>query len=81
LADGTLAGAVAPMDQAVRNVVGLGVPLARAVELAATIPCEVLGDSTRGRLEPGRRADLVALDRDTLAIRAIWIGGRPVTIT
>lgn len=78
LADGTLAGAVAPMDRAVRNVAGLGIPLARAVELASTIPSEVLGDATRGRLEPGRRADVVALDRESLEVRAVWIAGRPV---
>jgi N-acetylglucosamine-6-phosphate deacetylase len=80
LADGTLAGAVAPMDVAVRNVVGLGVPLARAVEMAATIPCEVLGLADRGRLEPGRRADFVALDRETLQVRAVWIEGRRVEL-
>ena len=76
LADGTLAGAIVTMDQAVRNVVGLGFPLERAVELAATVPSELLGCTDRGRLEPGRRADIVALDRTTLAVRAVWIGGR-----
>jgi N-acetylglucosamine-6-phosphate deacetylase len=80
LADGTLAGAVVTMDQAVRNVVALGFPLERAVELASTVPCEILGDTERGRLEPGRRADIVALDRDTLAVRAVWIAGRPVPL-
>jgi N-acetylglucosamine-6-phosphate deacetylase len=80
LADGTLAGAVVPMDQAVRNVVALGFPLERAVELASTVPCEILGDAERGRLEPGRRADIVALDRTTLAVRSVWIGGRPVPL-
>lgn len=76
LADGTLAGAIVPMDQALRNVVGLGFPLERAVELAATVPSEILGCNDRGRLEPGRRADIVALDRATLAVRGVWIGGR-----
>ena len=80
LADGTLAGAVVPMDQAVRNVLALGFPLERAVELASTVPCEILGDAERGRLEPGRRADIVALDRNTIAVRAVWIGGRPVPL-
>jgi len=80
LADGTLAGAVQPMDAAVRNVVALGVPLERAIELASTIPSEVLGATDRGRLEPGRRADVVALDRESLKVRAVWIGGRPVEL-
>jgi N-acetylglucosamine-6-phosphate deacetylase len=78
LDDGTLAGAIVTMDQAVRNVVDLGFPLERAVEVAATVPSEILGCTDRGRLEPGRRADVVALDRTTLAVRAVWIGGRPV---
>jgi N-acetylglucosamine-6-phosphate deacetylase len=78
LPDGTLAGSVLTMDRALRNVVDLGFPLARAVELASTVPAEVLGCADRGRLEPGRRADIVALDRESLAVRAVWIGGRPV---
>jgi N-acetylglucosamine-6-phosphate deacetylase len=76
LADGTLAGSVLAMDQAVRNIVGLGVPLARAVELASTVPSDLLGDPDRGRLEPGRRADLVALDRESLQVRGVWIAGQ-----
>jgi N-acetylglucosamine-6-phosphate deacetylase len=78
LADGTLAGSIVTMDRAVRNVVELGVPLERAVELASTVPSEILGCRDRGRLEPGRRADIVALDRASLAVRAVWIGGRRV---
>lgn len=78
LADGTLAGAIVAMDRAVANVVGLGFPLERAVELAATVPSEILGCNDRGRIEPGRRADIVALDRSSLAVRAVWIGGRMV---
>jgi N-acetylglucosamine-6-phosphate deacetylase len=81
LADGTLAGSVLSMDRAVRNVVELGFPLERAVELAATVPCEILGCADRGRLEPGRRADIVALDRDTLAVRAVWVGGDRVPLS
>jgi len=78
LADGTLAGSVLGMDRAVRNVVELGVPLERAVEMASTIPSEILGLTDRGRLEPGRRADIVALDRESLSATAVWVGGRPV---
>ena len=78
LPDGTLAGSVLGMDRAVRNVVDLGVPLERAVEMAATVPSEILGLSDRGRLEPGRRADIVALDRATLHASAVWVGGRRV---
>ena len=78
LADGTLAGATIAMDRAVRNVVDLGFSLERAVELASTVPCEILGLTDRGVLEAGRRADIVALDRDSLGVRAVWIAGRLV---
>ncbi len=80
LPDGTLAGSVLMMDRAVSNVVDLGFSLARAVELAATVPAQILGCTDRGRLEAGRRADIVALDRESLAVRAVWIGGRPVDL-
>ncbi|HEV3135076.1 MAG TPA: amidohydrolase family protein [Acidimicrobiia bacterium] len=75
LADGTLAGSTLSMQRAVRNTVGLGVPVERAVEMATTIPAEVLGLTDRGRIAPGMRADLVALDPETLAVRAVWLGG------
>ena len=44
--------------------------------MASTVPSELLGCTDRGRLEPGRRADIVALDRSTLGVRAVWIAGR-----
>lgn len=75
LTDGTLAGTSLTMDAAVRNMVGIGVALDRAVEMASTIPAEVLGLADRGRLSPGARADVVALDRETLTVRATWIAG------
>ena len=80
LADGTLAGSVLTMDRAVRNVVDLGFSLVRAVEMASAVPAQILGSDDRGRLEPGRRADIVALDRVSLAVRAVWVGGEPVIL-
>jgi N-acetylglucosamine-6-phosphate deacetylase len=75
LADGTLLGSTLSMDQAVRNIVGLGVPVERALEMAATIPAQALGLTDRGRIAPGARADLVALDRGSLEVRAVWVAG------
>jgi N-acetylglucosamine-6-phosphate deacetylase len=75
LPDGTLAGSTLSMDRAVRNVVSLGVPVERAIEMASTIPAEVLDLPDRGRLAPRARADVVALDRASLAVRAVWVGG------
>ncbi len=75
LADGTLAGSVLTMDCAVANVVNrCGVTLDEAVRSASTTPATVMGLPDRGALEPGRRADLVALDGE-LSCVATWIGG------
>jgi N-acetylglucosamine-6-phosphate deacetylase len=75
LADGTLVGSTLSMDRAVRNTVGLGVPIERAIEMAATIPARALGLTDRGRIAPGMRADLVALDPDSLAVHSVWLAG------
>jgi N-acetylglucosamine-6-phosphate deacetylase len=79
LADGTLVGSTLSMDRAVRNTVGLGVSIERAVEMATRIPARAIGPTDRGRIAPGMRADLVALDPDSLAVRAVWLAGEPVT--
>jgi N-acetylglucosamine-6-phosphate deacetylase len=78
LPGGTLAGSTLTMDAVVRNVVGLGVAPARAVRHAGANPARVLGSSDRGRVAPGARADLVALDPATFEVRAVWVGGAPV---
>ena len=62
--DGVLAGSALDMASAVRNCVrllGLGLP--EALRLASATPAAFLGLSDRlGRLAPGCRADIVALD-------------------
>ena len=74
--DGTLAGSVLDMAQAVRNTVAwLDVPLDEAVRMASTYPAEFIGLGTsHGRIAPGYAADLAALD-DQLQVVATWIGG------
>jgi N-acetylglucosamine-6-phosphate deacetylase len=75
LGDGTLAGSALTMDAAVRNVVRHAhVELADAVRAAATTPADLLGLSDRGRLEPGARADVVALD-EALGVEGVWVEG------
>ncbi|MEY2458720.1 MAG: N-acetylgalactosamine-6-phosphate deacetylase [Acidimicrobiaceae bacterium] len=77
LADGTLMGSTLTADAAIRNVVEhCGVSLLDAVHAAATTPAELLGLSDRGRIEPGARADLVALNPD-LTVHMTWVEGRP----
>jgi N-acetylglucosamine-6-phosphate deacetylase len=79
LADGTLAGSALHLDEAVRNVVALGIDRATALTAATAVPAAALGDATRGELAAGRRADLVWWD-DALNVRAVWIGGRRIDL-
>jgi N-acetylglucosamine-6-phosphate deacetylase len=73
--DGTLAGAVLTMIEAVRNLHALGVPFEQAVGAATDVPARFLGRSDIGSLEPGASADIVVLD-DRLEIRAVLCSGR-----
>ncbi|HKA93818.1 MAG TPA: amidohydrolase family protein [Acidimicrobiia bacterium] len=78
LADGTIAGSTLSMDRAVGNIVALGVPVERALEMASVVPAGVLGLTDRGRLAEGARADLVAFDSRSLDVRAVWLAGERV---
>jgi N-acetylglucosamine-6-phosphate deacetylase len=77
LADGTLAGSVLRMDQAVANTVTAGVGLAEAVAAATRIPADLIGRPDLGRLTPGAAADLAWLG-DDLRARAAWVAGEQV---
>jgi N-acetylglucosamine-6-phosphate deacetylase len=77
LADGTLAGSALTMDQALRNLVGLGLDLADASKRVSTHAADYLGLADRGRLAAGCHADLVLLDRD-LNLKAVYIEGELV---
>jgi N-acetylglucosamine-6-phosphate deacetylase len=62
LADGTLAGAVVTMDEAVRRAARfLGTGLDAAIRMATATPADVLGLRTVGRIVAGADADLVVL--------------------
>eukprot|EP01133_Synstelium_polycarpum_P020722 gene20722-24887_t len=74
LPDGTLAGSTLTLDQALRNLVGLGLDLADASKRVSTNAADYLGLEERGRLAPGTYADLVVLDRD-LKLKAVYIEG------
>ncbi|MDE2198176.1 MAG: N-acetylglucosamine-6-phosphate deacetylase [Rhodospirillales bacterium] len=78
LADGTLAGADIDLAGSLRVLVhAVGVPLAEALRMATTYPAALIGDATRGRLAPGRRADIVLLG-DDLTVRRVWMAGQAV---
>jgi N-acetylglucosamine-6-phosphate deacetylase len=74
LADGTLAGSTLTMDQALRNLVQIGLPLADASRRVSTNAADYLGETRRGRIAPGCFADLVVLDRE-LNVKAVYIEG------
>lgn len=76
-ADGTLAGSALLLDQAVRNVVGLGVPLEQALDAATRAPADALARPDLGRLAPGAVADLLWLSDDLQPLRT-WVAGREV---
>lgn len=77
LADGTLAGSTLTMDQALRNLVSLGLPLAEASRRCSTIAAGHLGLADRGRLTPGAQADVVVLD-SALRLQRILIEGEEI---
>ncbi len=62
LGDGTLAGSVLTMDQALRNLLALGLTLAEASARVSTIPAAYTGFTDRGHLAPGLAADFVIVD-------------------
>jgi len=79
LADGTLAGSTLTMDQALRNLVGLGLPLAEASRRTSTLAAEHLGLRDRGQLTPGAWADVVVLDRD-LQLTGVIVEGEAIDL-
>ncbi len=76
-ADGTLAGAALDMATAVRHCVSLlNVPLPQALHYASAAPADFLGLGDRlGRIAPGYRADLVALEPDSVTVLRSWVAG------
>ena len=78
LGDGTIAGSVITMDEAVRFCVRtVDVTLAHALAMASRTPAAFLRrDRDLGRIAPGYLASLVHLD-DELRVRETWVEGEP----
>lgn len=79
LEDGTLAGSTLTMDQALRNLVGLGLEIEEASRRTSTHAADYMGLHDRGRLEPGAWADLVVLDR-ALQLQQVIIEGEVIEL-
>jgi N-acetylglucosamine-6-phosphate deacetylase len=77
-AEGNLAGSTLTLDRALRNIVGLGIPLADAVRMLTTNPASLLGiEFKKGALRTGADADIILLD-ETLHVANVWARGVPV---
>jgi len=74
LANGTLAGSTLTMDQALRNLVSIGLPLAEVSNHLSRHAADYLGLSDRGRIKLGVWADLAVFDR-SLALNATYVEG------
>lgn len=79
LADGTLAGSTLTMDQALRNLVSIGLTIDDASRRVSTYAADYLGIDDRGRIAQGAYADLVVLDRD-LKLKAVFVEGEQIVL-
>jgi N-acetylglucosamine-6-phosphate deacetylase len=75
--DGTLAGSVLNMIEALAGVIEAGATFEQAVAAATSRPAALLGRPDIGQLLPGARADVVVLD-DALAVTTTLLGGLDV---
>lgn len=75
LADGTLAGSTLTMDQALRNLVAIGLPLAEAAARCSAHAALYLGLEDRGRLAAGAWADVVVMHAPTLQLQRVIVEG------
>ncbi len=74
LEDGTIAGSVLRMDEALKNALEFtGCTLPEAVRMASTTPARLVGEGERkGRLAHNYDADVVALSAE-LEVEAVWL--------
>src|SRR5437870_2077473 len=79
LPDGTLAGSTLTMDQALRNLVTLGLSLREASLRVSTHAADYLGLEARGSIAEGHYADVVVVDRD-LRVNRVIVGGNEIDL-
>ncbi|MBQ9197455.1 MAG: N-acetylglucosamine-6-phosphate deacetylase [Clostridia bacterium] len=81
LADGTIAGSVLRMNDAVRNYRDhTGAPMHEAVACASLYPARSIGaEASKGSLDPGKDADILLLDGDC-RVRRVWRKGREAAL-
>ncbi len=74
------AGSISTMLQCLQHAVQVvGFSLREALQMATLTPARILGVAERvGQLAPRRWADILILDRATLALRAVILGGEVI---
>ena len=73
--EGTIAGSVITMRDALENIISLGTPAEEAIRMASLVPARIAGiERHYGSIENGKRADLIVLD-DDLRVRMAILGG------
>lgn len=76
----SLAGSALTMDQALRNLVSIGLDLADASRRLSQYPAEYLGiQAERGILQAGAWADLVVMDAE-LQVRHVFVEGSAIDL-
>ncbi|MBC7537209.1 MAG: N-acetylglucosamine-6-phosphate deacetylase [Bacteriovorax sp.] len=77
LKDGTLAGSALTMDQALRNLVSIGLSIAEASKRLSQIPAELIGATDRGIIKEQNYSDLLVMN-DDLTLKEIYIEGEKI---
>jgi N-acetylglucosamine-6-phosphate deacetylase len=77
LDDQTLAGSALTMDQALRNLVSIGIDLANAALRLSTIPANLIGEFDRGRIKENAFADFVVMNQN-LEVVKVFVEGNCV---
>ena len=70
----TLAGSSVSMLKELQNVVAFGLPLEAAVYASTTAPADAVGLTDTGRIQAGKKADVVVLDKE-LNLTAVFVDG------
>ena len=79
LKDGTIAGSVLKLNEAVRNVLGnTDLTISQAVNMASLNPARRIGlSASKGSIEAGKDADFAIVD-DAIDVQATILGGRVI---
>lgn len=78
--EGRLAGSTLTLDRALRNIVGLGTPVADALQMLTFNPAKLLGiEHKKGVLHANADADVVLLN-EALQVTQVFTRGLPVQV-